>query len=1174
MIPVHLITVCRALHLKKQSPGHAEPEECSDGERQLTMANQKNTSIEDSEGSKKGEGGNYNDMLQSGDKHTVLRAKPRLMVYVELPRLADLKVTRRAARGCVTAEEDKGNMPEPTRYHLRTRTSSHLAKTDSNSDWIPSEEHESSASAGPSSIEKSFALGPVTAAKSISLGPLPRFLAQCNSVNPCQVLAFFGMFVSRGLVFCTLHANGLTIVPMSYLLSHLHRQHTFICRQKISLSEDVDQNMAKLSRKAIIGHIAKHISECCSISMSQSHADEEVYADIEIAEPLCIPKDLSKATAPKDSNGSRDIQIRQYYHCPLPTCTTWVAFNLARGNDMSEVLRHIRRCCPKLLSKKDIQSCCTARYIQSVAISTPGKSIISKKLLLPKSWTPTASSTNSHLRKSILLPEPESDAAWVYPLGWDAVRTHLGEFSPTTLRSLIANPSSTLSSKVRGSKQFVEQGLCQVKRHVLRYLQESSQFVAAKPSRLREVLGRGQKTSSGTEVRKGLGHFELACSSDQRRAAEELLDLLLENKGAPQPEALQIAIHTLYQYLFIYSLGHGKTWTRAELVYHQCGALQIALLCICIQVARLDTLNQSHYTPWLPGEMDMSNINKSNGKDSEGAGDVADDEEDIDDQDDEQEDGQANNEELDWDLDLQDCCEGVEVGDIAALVTDTIKGKDSDKNSDHLTTILEFVHVNAAYISAEVGSTITPFNRLKTLGSNLYRSAQASHNATVTNSGSVVTIRYPQVLPVQLDTRRWSVAIIRSLVNFQDRLHAMLPPDFSLTTFPLQRLTDNHAHAALHKQRNNAEWLNPLRSSIREKLYKHYGIFTASRFNAAAAVSWLEADQATLRALAITFSLTAGVPPLQHQFRIRFDSIQQELRNIWLLPNRLVIWVNSFARPRDNNPTPALFVLPPGITGDFLFYLTIIRPMACEIVRSLSRDDSVYAIELWAHFRFQSAKQMHWSGREIAVSMESYTEKEIGMSLTPGEVRILVRSMLCHYFPDFITQTTDSIVDKAAQHTSMTSLANYGRIASLPPLPHFRFDQPLRFIALSQIWHAIMGIGPVNEAWRLQLQASGLLESSQALRLMQGSGLDLARSAIHQYGELCNKVHVRNLLQLRPFFSSEPLLGDSVLVQVTRLLTRKICQLQVNDPLTKQHCKADHVAFAICLYLGSCQTLY
>ncbi|GLB45395.1 hypothetical protein LshimejAT787_2200580 [Lyophyllum shimeji] len=130
---------------------------------------------------------------------------------------------------------------------------------------------------------------------------------------------------------------------------------------------------------------------------------------------------------------------------------------------------------------------------------------------------------------------------------------------------------------------------------------------------------------------------------------------------------------------------------------------------------------------------------------------------------------------------------------------------------------------------------------------------------------------------------------------------------------------------------------------------------------------------------------------------------------------------------------------------------------------------------------------------------------------------------------------------------STTSLAHYGRIASFPPFKHIRFDQPLRFANLNQIWLAMLGLESPSIAWKETLENLGLFPCCP----WSSDGLQHARTAIRHYNELSDPAAARLILSRLPYVygpnatrasRTEPwlVLGDEVLLEVTKLITKDL----------------------------------
>lgn len=428
-----------------------------------------------------------------------------------------------------------------------------------------------------------------------------------------------------------------------------------------------------------------------------------------------------------------------------------------------------------------------------------------------------------------------------------------------------------------------------------------------------------------------------------------------------------------------------------------------------------------------------------------------------------------------------------------------------------------FIKAHKDYISSGSDAGIsTPFNRLKTVGSATYKAASTVIKSTVKMEGSIVTVNYGMADPIKLDLQKLSLTAFEAIVSFQTSVNALVGPAYSIKSFPCHRLKDDFARVAPFKQKHNAEWLDPYRFTIRNRIFNHFHLFTTSgTIDEDACVRWLDSDQTALRALAVVFCITCGISPHQHEFRMLYDSSSARTRDIWILPNNLVICVNPIARPKDDRLMQAVFALPCEVSSAITFYLNIVRPIACEILKELGRDVSCYETEVWSHFRHQTYGSERWSGPDISQAVQAHTLKVMRLLLTPEDIRCVVRAIFSHFFPDVAKHHQDSIVDRAAQHTNTTSLGHYGRLGSFPPIPGVRFDQPVRFTEISQIWQHILHLGPPNEAWITRLQNSGLMVQG-GHDVSSPFGLFHARRAIQLYGAL-DPESVRSLIKLLPF---------------------------------------------------------
>lgn len=212
----------------------------------------------------------------------------------------------------------------------------------------------------------------------------------------------------------------------------------------------------------------------------------------------------------------------------------------------------------------------------------------------------------------------------------------------------------------------------------------------------------------------------------------------------------------------------------------------------------------------------------------------------------------------------------------------------------------------------------------------------------------------------------------------------------------------------------------------------------------------------------------------------------------------------------------------------------------------------------------------------------------IGVSLNSNSIRPLLYYTFRHFFEGQVMQVHGSIVIKAAQHVSATSLAHYGRLATFPPFKHMRLDQPLRFFNVNHGWLSILCVEPPSVSWRGTLTALGLVIYCP----WSSEGLQYARVAIRRYGDLSNPAIVHSALSCLPYLygptvrhlffvpswdfladllpkattksRTEPweVLGDEVLVEVTKSIRADLIH-QPNSLSTR--CNARLVTYAMSL---------
>lgn len=143
---------------------------------------------------------------------------------------------------------------------------------------------------------------------------------------------------------------------------------------------------------------------------------------------------------------------------------------------------------------------------------------------------------------------------------------------------------------------------------------------------------------------------------------------------------------------------------------------------------------------------------------------------------------------------------------------------------------------------------------------------------------------------------------------------------------------------------------------------------------------------------------------------------------------------------------PVVYAFPSLIFPTIMFDICILWPIACQIIRSLFMDNSLYGCKYWAHYCLKPHGKQHWIGTEISDPVEWFTSGMLGNPLNPGWIRQLLHSIFCHFFLDLVEQLYSSAIDKAAQHTAETSFSHSGQLALFSPMKRLRFNLIPKFV--------------------------------------------------------------------------------------------------------------------------------
>jgi hypothetical protein len=201
-------------------------------------------------------------------------------------------------------------------------------------------------------------------------------------------------------------------------------------------------------------------------------------------------------------------------------------------------------------------------------------------------------------------------------------------------------------------------------------------------------------------------------------------------------------------------------------------------------------------------------------------------------------------------------------------------------------------------------------------------------------------------------------------------------------------------------------------------------------------------------------------------------------RHIYLLRNRLFAFCDSVSRKGSLSDGIRLFSLPAQATKPLSVYLFVVRPVALKLLAMLGSKPLAYATRIWATVEpHPGAQPWIWTGSMVSMAVKRVTHRFLGSALTPFLITCILSSLFGGDFWELVTTPEDSPVDRQAQHTHTTSVLNYGWIVNhFPPVKYLRLHRPYAHLAVSEIWHAFLGIGGLASHWRgLTKESSPLL---------------------------------------------------------------------------------------------------
>lgn len=370
----------------------------------------------------------------------------------------------------------------------------------------------------------------------------------------------------------------------------------------------------------------------------------------------------------------------------------------------------------------------------------------------------------------------------------------------------------------------------------------------------------------------------------------------------------------------------------------------------------------------------------------------------------------------------------------------------------------------------------------------------------------------PTSMPTFIDLRDWSTAAQKSIVDFQTSVNGLLPDSCSAAEFPAEKLSDDLSSPdSPHLQASNKGWLTSWTASVQKALFQpeeaRHGLFFSFGISSKAVYEWIKIEQdRVLPSLANILSLTCGIGLEDHKYgHLRFHSSGGACRNVWILQNGLIVFNDPKKQLGRHDSGPQLFAFPIDLTKYLALYLYVIRPIGMELLRRTGQQLPQYASHIWAHVT-NNSKSALWSGAQVAKHIKIATNDNFGVVLSPTLIRRILNKLFQRHIPTLFAINKQSIVDQQAQHQTLTSLRHYGWVSHFPPIKNLRLHQPIRHLAICEIWHALLHLGPINEGWWVSLRGCPLMRH----RKCYDEAVNCARSLI-------TDVDASALLDVLPF---------------------------------------------------------
>lgn len=429
-------------------------------------------------------------------------------------------------------------------------------------------------------------------------------------------------------------------------------------------------------------------------------------------------------------------------------------------------------------------------------------------------------------------------------------------------------------------------------------------------------------------------------------------------------------------------------------------------------------------------------------------------------------------------------------------------------------------------VASDVNAMNSPFYRMRRLWHSLSFAARGELGTTqmsISPDGQIFHVSRGLSPPLDVSLFKWAKAAKKSIEVFQESVQKLVPDDMLVNEFAFENIRDDNSPRSVHEQKLNRTWLYPMQQNLQRELFHRRGQKNPIPLHSSNTTvsNWLSLDQQAQSALAACFALTCGICIRGWQFiQLCFGNAEDKDRNLWVLSNGLIIIANPISKQRHRACAPTLFAFPRTLSKFLAYYLFVIRPAVSDFLQGDGLDVSIYRSRIWAYAIVpplrKKSPSLLWTGCDISKAIKFHTSNLLGVSITPIMLRQVAQGVFRDKLPGLFENCFRSTSTNVATGSSL--LKNYERACRFPELPNIPPDRPVLLLSVSEIWHAMLDVGPLNKAWAPMVAGSHFFQA----RFSDELAFATARQAIKSDYRICGNQpdscqHARRLLSTLPF---------------------------------------------------------